>query len=125
MFFCSFFHSAFVFGSCEIKFPTPGARDRTSAVGTTDQAPDLYLTASPGYAFWAGQDGPLTQDVNPVAGSHSYRNTDPEMQALFVSSGSHIRAGINLGTISNLRVAPTIAKLLGVFAACGQRAASR
>jgi predicted AlkP superfamily pyrophosphatase or phosphodiesterase len=84
------------------------------AVGTTDQAPDLYLTASPSYAFWAGQDGPLTQDVNPVAGSHGYSNTDPEMQALFVASGSHIRAGINLGTIPNLRVAPTIAKLLGV-----------
>jgi predicted AlkP superfamily pyrophosphatase or phosphodiesterase len=84
------------------------------AVGTTDQAPDLYLTASPGYAFWAGQDGPLTQDVNPVAGSHGYRNTSPEMQALFVASGSHIRAGINLGTIPNLRVAPTIAQLLGV-----------
>jgi predicted AlkP superfamily pyrophosphatase or phosphodiesterase len=84
------------------------------AAGTTDQAPDLYLTGSPGYAFWAGQDGPLTQDVNPVAGSHGYRNTDPEMQALFVASGNHIRAGINLGTIPNLRVAPTIAKLLGV-----------
>lgn len=84
------------------------------AVGTTDQAPDLYLTGSPGYAFWAGQDGPLTQDVNPVAGSHGYRNTDSEMQALFVASGNHIRAGINLGTIPNLRVAPTIAKLLGV-----------
>ena len=84
------------------------------AIGATDQAPDLYLTASPGYAFWAGQDGPLTQDVNPVTGSHGYSNTDPEMQALFVASGSHIRAGINIGTIQNLRVAPTIAKILGV-----------
>jgi predicted AlkP superfamily pyrophosphatase or phosphodiesterase len=84
------------------------------AVGATDQAPDLYLTASQGYAFWGGEDGPLTQDVNPVTGSHGYSNTDPEMQALFVASGSHIRAGVDLGTISNLRVAPTIAKLLGV-----------
>jgi hypothetical protein len=31
-----------------------------------------------------------------------------------VASGSHIHAGIELGTIPNLRVAPTIAKLLGV-----------
>jgi hypothetical protein len=31
-----------------------------------------------------------------------------------VVSGSHIRAGVELGTIPNLRVAPTIAKLLGV-----------
>jgi predicted AlkP superfamily pyrophosphatase or phosphodiesterase len=84
------------------------------AVGTTDQAPDLYLTAKPDYAFWGGEDGPLTQDVTPLAGSHGYSNNDPEMQALFVASGNHIRVGVDLGTISNLRVAPTIAKLLGV-----------
>lgn len=83
-------------------------------VGSTDQAPDLYLTAKPDYAFWGGEDGPLTQDVYPVAGSHGYSNTDPEMQALFVAAGAHIRAGVDLGSISNLRVAPTIAKLLGV-----------
>jgi predicted AlkP superfamily pyrophosphatase or phosphodiesterase len=84
------------------------------AAGSTDQAPDLYLTASPGYAFWAGEDGPLTQDVYPVAGSHGYSNTDPDMQSLFVASGNRIRAGVNLGTFPNLRVAPTIAKILGV-----------
>jgi predicted AlkP superfamily pyrophosphatase or phosphodiesterase len=83
-------------------------------VGATDQAPDLYLTAKPDYAFWTGEDGPLTQDVYPVAGSHGYSNNDPEMQALFVAAGAHIRAGVDLGIISNLRVAPTIAKLLGV-----------
>jgi len=84
------------------------------ALGTTSQAPDLYLTAAQGYAFWAGEDGPLTQDVYPVAGSHGYSNTDPDMQALFVASGAHIRAGVDVGTIPNLRVAPTIARLLGV-----------
>lgn len=84
------------------------------AVGTTDQAPDLYLTAKPDWAFWAGEDGPLTQECYPIAGSHGYSNSDPEMQALFVASGAHIRAGVDLGTISNLRVAPTIAKLLGI-----------
>jgi predicted AlkP superfamily pyrophosphatase or phosphodiesterase len=84
------------------------------ALANSDQAPDLYLTASPGYAFWAGEDGPLTQEVSTPDGSHGYSNTDPEMQALFVASGSHIRPGIDLGTIPNLRVAPTIAKLLGI-----------
>lgn len=83
-------------------------------VGTTDQAPDLYLTAKPGFAFWAGEDGPLTQDVYPAVGSHGYSNSDPDMEALFVAYGAHIRAGVDLGTIRNLRVAPTIAKLLGV-----------
>lgn len=36
------------------------------------------------------------------------------MQAVFVAWGAGIRRGVDLGTISNLRVAPTIAKLLGV-----------
>jgi predicted AlkP superfamily pyrophosphatase or phosphodiesterase len=84
------------------------------ATGSTDQAPDLYVVAQQGYAFWDGAAGPLEQDVNPVAGSHGYLNTDSDMQALFIASGAHIRPGIDLGSISNLRVAPTIAKILGV-----------
>jgi len=41
-------------------------------------------------------------------------NTNPDMEALFIASGAHIRPGVHLGTISNLRVAPTIARILGV-----------
>ncbi len=83
------------------------------ALGTTDQAPDLYLAASPGYSFW-DDDGPLQQDVQPAVGSHAYLNTDPDMQALFVASGEHIRSGVDLGSITNLSVAPTIAQILGI-----------
>ena len=84
------------------------------ASGSTDQAPDLYLAAKQGYAFWDGVDGPLEQEVKPVTGSHGYLNNDPDMEALFIASGAHIRHGLDLGSISNLRVAPTIAKILGV-----------
>jgi hypothetical protein len=82
--------------------------------GSTDQAPDLYLAAKPGYGFWAGADGPIVQQTNPDRGSHGYLNTYPDMEALFIASGAHVRAGVDLGSISNLRVAPTIAKILGV-----------
>ena len=84
------------------------------ANGVTDQAPDLYLVAKQGYAFWGGADGPMEQEAKPVTGSHGYLNTDPDMEALFIASGANIRAGVDLGSISNLRVAPTIAKILGV-----------
>lgn len=84
------------------------------ATGSTDQAPDLYLAASPGYAFWGGNDAPLSQDVQPAAGSHGYLNSDPDMEALFVASGAGIRSGVDLGSITNLSVAPTIARILGV-----------
>jgi hypothetical protein len=80
----------------------------------TPEAPDLYIVAKPDYAFMGGTDEPLVQDIVPARGSHGYLNTDPDMQALFIASGAHIRRGVDLGAISNLSVAPTIAKLLGV-----------
>jgi predicted AlkP superfamily pyrophosphatase or phosphodiesterase len=80
----------------------------------TDQAPDLYLVATSGYAFVNGIDGAIEQEITPARGAHGYLNTDPDMQALFIASGAHIRRGVDLGTISNLRVAPTIAKILGI-----------
>ncbi len=84
------------------------------ASGTTDQAPDLYLAAAQGYAFIGGTDGPIVQEITQVRGQHGYLNTDPDMEALFIASGAHIRPGVDLGSISNLRVAPTVAKILGV-----------
>lgn len=84
------------------------------AIGTTNQAPDLYLVAKPGYAFIGGIEGPVEADVKPARGTHGYLNTEPDMEALFIASGAHIRPGVRLGNISNLQVAPTIAKILGV-----------
>jgi predicted AlkP superfamily pyrophosphatase or phosphodiesterase len=93
--------------------------DEAQALGvasraTTHQGPDLYIVAKPGYAFMSGTDEPIVQDIESPRGTHGYLNTDPDMQALFIASGAHIRPGTDLGTITNLSVAPTIAKLLGV-----------
>ncbi|WP_233842525.1 alkaline phosphatase family protein [Dyella sp. 2HG41-7] len=82
--------------------------------GSTDQAPDLYLIAKPDYAFMDGAEEPLITNVKPARGAHGYLNTEADMQALFIASGAHIRPGVNLGAISNLRVAPTIARLLDI-----------
>lgn len=79
----------------------------------SDQAPQLYLTAASDYAFGDGTNGPLTQSGAP-RGQHGYLNNMPEVQALFVASGAAIKPGVQLGAISNLRVAPTIAKILRV-----------
>ena len=84
------------------------------APGSTDQAPDLYLVAKAGYSFMDGTQGALITNVDPARGGHGYLNTDADMQALFIASGAHVRRGVQLGAISNLSVAPTIAKLLGV-----------
>jgi predicted AlkP superfamily pyrophosphatase or phosphodiesterase len=91
------------------------------ALSATDQAPDLYLVAKPDYAFLDGIEPPLVTDVIPAKGAHGYLNTNPDMQALFIASGAHIRKGVDLGQITNLRVAPTIAKILGVSLPAAQQ----
>jgi predicted AlkP superfamily pyrophosphatase or phosphodiesterase len=80
----------------------------------TRQGPDLYVVAKPDYAFMGGTDEPMVQDIAPARGSHGYLNSNPDMEALFIAYGAHIRHGVDLGPITNLAVAPTIAKLLGV-----------
>jgi predicted AlkP superfamily pyrophosphatase or phosphodiesterase len=79
----------------------------------TDQAPQLYLTAMPDFAFSDDVDGELVVTNSPK-GAHGYINSMSDMQALFVASGAAIKPGIKLDSISNLQVAPTIAKILGL-----------
>lgn len=46
-------------------------------------------------------------------GSHGHDPDLPDLQAVFVAWGAGIRPGVELGRISNLSVAPTVAELLG------------
>jgi len=79
----------------------------------SDQAPDLVLTATPDYMFGNESDGDLITH-GPPAGTHGYLNSDPQMQAIFIAWGVGVPKGIQLGDISNLDVAPTVAALLGI-----------
>ncbi|WP_158944018.1 alkaline phosphatase family protein [Granulicella sp. S190] len=79
----------------------------------SDQAPQIYLAAGADYAFSDDTNGELVRASSPK-GQHGYLNTMADMQALFVASGAAIKPGVALGAISNLAVAPTIAKVLGV-----------
>ena len=78
------------------------------------QMSQLLLTAKDGYSFSGATGGPVTAAVPQQRGSHGYLNSDPDMDALFIASGYGVRANALSGRISNLDVAPTIAKLLGV-----------
>ena len=79
----------------------------------SNQAPDLVLAAKPDYMFGNESIGNVVVPV-PPAGTHGYLNSDPQMQAIFIASGRDIPRGVQLGQISNLDVAPTIAELLGI-----------
>jgi predicted AlkP superfamily pyrophosphatase or phosphodiesterase len=79
----------------------------------SDQAPDLFLVATPDYMFSSESEGDFVTHVTE-SGTHGYINTDPEMHAIFMAWGVGIPKGIRLESISNLDVAPTIAALLGL-----------
>ena len=94
-------------------------RDGFAALGLPSperdpQMGDLYVTAKPGYSFAGATGGPVTAAAAQVGGSHGYIASDAEMDALFIASGYGIAGGTKLQQISNLDVAPTIARLLGV-----------
>lgn len=74
----------------------------------------LLLAAKDGYAFSGATGGPVTAAMPQAGGSHGYLASELDMNAIFIASGRGVRAGGRLGLISNLDVAPTIARLLGV-----------
>jgi predicted AlkP superfamily pyrophosphatase or phosphodiesterase len=74
----------------------------------------LLLTAAQGYSFSGATGGPVTAEVPQTGGSHGYPASDPDMNPIFIASGYRVRPQGRIGTVSNLDIAPTIAKLLGV-----------
>ena len=78
-------------------------------------APDLLLFAQEGCAFGDTAAGALPFAEKPERrGSHGHDPDLPDLHATFVAWGAGIKPGVRLGEISNLSVAPTIAKLLGL-----------
>jgi len=78
-------------------------------------APDLWVAAKSGYSFSDAANGDdIVSPRASRAGTHGYLPDQPDMLATLVLSGAPIRPGTKLGKVSNLSVAPTIAKLLGI-----------
>lgn len=80
---------------------------------------DLVLFAADGYAFRGSLTNnevivPATVPATNYGGTHGYPNTDPDLDAIFIAAGRGIRKGVVLDRMSNLDVAPTLAKLMGL-----------
>jgi predicted AlkP superfamily pyrophosphatase or phosphodiesterase len=79
------------------------------------RAPDLWVAAKSGYSFDNSDAG--ADIVTPRAthgGTHGFLPSEKDLYATLVLSGAGIEPGVDLGEVSNLDVAPTIAELLGV-----------
>jgi len=78
-------------------------------------APDMILFAEEGCTFGDTAAGALPFNEKPERkGSHGHDSSLPDLHATFVIWGAGIKPGVKLGEISNIDVAPTIAKLLGL-----------
>jgi predicted AlkP superfamily pyrophosphatase or phosphodiesterase len=79
------------------------------------RAPDMLLFAKMGCIFGDTAAGDLPFREKPERkGSHGHDPNFPELHATFIASGVGIKPGVNLGAISNIDVAPTLAQLLSV-----------
>src|SRR5690606_19174568 len=77
--------------------------------------PDLILSAKEGYNFGNGVAGnEVITTSETQKGAHGYSPSDPLMDASFIASGAGVKAGVTLGRIGNIDIAPTVAKLLGI-----------
>ncbi len=96
------------------------APDDFAAIGqpTRGQNPhgaDLWLAAESGFSFSGSQAGDDVVVPRAAAGgTHGYLPDQPDMLGTLVLHGFGIRAGAQLGKVTSLDVAPTMARLLGV-----------
>jgi len=73
----------------------------------------LYLSLAPGYELSASGSGDVVAAIKPL-GSH---RIDPQRDAMlgaFAIAGPGVAAGVDLGRIRQIDVAPTLCALLGI-----------
>lgn len=91
--------------------PEEAAAEGLPSPAQSGQAPDLYLYAAEDYDLSKNKDEAYIVETRE-RGTHGDLNGTPSMQAVFIACGAGIRAAGNIGPISNLDVAPTIARLM-------------
>ena len=82
------------------------------------QSPDLVLVAKDGYGVSGGAEGKTFISAGSEAkvptGSHGFISTEEKMNAVCVLSGYGIRPGVQLNSVENIDITPTIEQLLNV-----------
>ncbi len=79
-----------------------------------DPDAEVMLEAAPGFYFSDRFEGPVVRDTVKDRGTHGQLPTREGLEASFVAVGQGIAPGKNLGRFTLLRVAPTLAQLLGL-----------
>jgi predicted AlkP superfamily pyrophosphatase or phosphodiesterase len=83
----------------------------------SNQGPDLVIYPKDGYAFngsVTGEEGVTDVLADAYPGHHGYKNTDPQLDGVFIISGAGVKRGGKIEKIANVDIAPTVATLLGI-----------
>lgn len=76
---------------------------------------ELILYPKAGYALTGAAVGDVVSGpTSNYGGTHGYPSSDPELDGIFIANGAGIKKGVKVDRVSNLDVAPTIARLLDV-----------
>ncbi len=82
---------------------------------TDPHAADLWVAARDGYSFTESTTGDeVVEARESVGGTHGYLPEEPDLLGTCVIWGADVKPGTRLGKITNLDIAPTMAKALGV-----------
>ena len=85
---------------------------------TPEQDPrgaDLWLAAKCGYSFDDAVTGEeVVTHLKTTVGTHGHLPDQPALLATCVVWGAGVKPGTELGKVSNLSIAPTIARILGI-----------
>lgn len=77
--------------------------------GSNPRIPSILCLADPGWMIVSGEP------KEPISGgTHGYDNAAPEMAALFIAAGPHIRAAGPLPVFDNVAIEPLLRDLLGM-----------
>lgn len=79
--------------------------------GTHRRIPPIFCLPQTGWEITTRKDA-VARPI--VGGAHGFDPYAPEMTAVFVAHGPHIRSGVRLRTVDNVDVYPLVARLLGV-----------
>ena len=102
-------------GIASIAGPSELKADGVANPKDDPHAPDMILFAKEGYSFGDTAAGSLPFNEKPERkGSHGHDANLPDLHATFLMWGEGVKPGVNLGEITNIDVAPTSAKLLGI-----------
>jgi arylsulfatase A-like enzyme len=83
-----------------------------------ERSGDIILLTQPPHFLYPQENGRFVSSVRRFfgggTGAHGYRPDHPDMGAILYATGRGVPAGLELGAMRSVDIAPTIARLLGI-----------